>query len=45
MIGEAERPSNTRTGYVRHLFDRSGIGVILVGMPGIEKRMARYPRL
>lgn len=45
VIDEAERLSATALEYVRDAFDRADIGLLLIGMPGIEKRMARYPQL
>jgi len=45
LVDEADRLKTMGLEQLRAIYDSSKIGLIFIGMPGIEKRLSRYPQL
>ncbi len=45
IIDESERLAPPQLEYLRDRFDRRPLGLLLIGMPGLERRLEVYPQL
>ena len=45
IVAEADRLKTAGPEQLRDFFDRRDLGLILIGMPGFDRQLARYPQL